>query len=256
MSEFRNKKVLITGGTKGLGFAIAKAFCKQQTEVFLTYRSDEETANNACKQIVDAGGKCTLFKCDLAFSNASEELFTQIKDYTQTLDFYIHNAAATAFKSLLQMKEHHIDKTFNITVKSFILNMKHVVEMMDGGGAVVTISGMDTLKAVPFHGLLAAAKSSLETLTAYYAHEVAAKNIAVNGINPGFFRTESTQKYLGKMFDAVNDKVSNSVPLKREATLQEISELVLFLCSHKASWVVGQTIKVDGGLDFVSPFQI
>ncbi|BBM82769.1 SDR family NAD(P)-dependent oxidoreductase [Candidatus Uabimicrobium amorphum] len=255
MNEFHNKKVLITGGTKGLGFAIASAFSQQQAEVFLTYRSDEETAQNAHRQIVDAGGKCTIFKCDLAFPNASEKLFAQIKEHTQTLDFYIHNAAATAFKNLLQMKEHHIDKTFNITVKSFILNMKHVVEMMSGG-AVVTISGMDTLKAVPFHGLLAAAKSSLETLTAYYAHEVAAKNIAVNGINPGFFRTESTQKYLGKMFEKVNNQVCNAVPLKREATLQEISELVLFLCSRKASWIVGQTIKVDGGLDFAPNFQV
>src|SRR5206468_1429832 len=104
---------------------------------------------------------------------------------------------ATAFKDLLEIQAHHIDKTFNITVKSFILGMKRAVALMPRGGAVVTVSGMDTLKAVPRHGLLGAAKAALETLTGYYAHELASKKIRVNGVNPGFLATDSTRKYLG-----------------------------------------------------------
>ena len=112
---------------------------------------------------------------------------------------------------------------------------------------------MDTLKAVPRHGLLGAAKSALETLTAYYAHELAGAKIRVNCVNPGFLRTDSTQKYLGPAFEATNSAFAALVPLKREPKLDEIAEVILFLASARSSWIVGQTINVDGGLDFAMP---
>lgn len=254
LRRFSGKKILITGGTKGLGLTCARQFAEEGADtVLLTYRSDLDYAQMAQNKIREMGSKCEIIANDLSEEGASERLFESVRSVASEIDIYVHNAAATAFKSLSELKAHHIDKTMNITVKSFILNVQAATELMPRGGVIVSISGMDTLKAVPRHGLLGAAKSALETLTGYFAHELASKNIRVNCVNPGFLNTESTQKYLGPQFDAVNKAFARMVPLKREAKLEEISNVVLFLCSESSTWIVGQTLNVDGGLDFSLP---
>lgn len=250
-AEFSGKTILITGGTKGLGLATAQAFARKGAKkLLLTFRSDHVSAHAALASIEGLGGNCVLIPCDLSEEGASEMLFTEVTKHTSQLDVYVHNAAATAFKNLLELKSHQIDKTLNITVKSFILNLQKIVPLMKEGGSIVTVSGMDTLRAVPRHGLLGAAKSSLETLTAYFAHELASKKIRVNGVNPGFFETEGTRKYLGPAFDLVQGTLTASSPLQRTPTLEEFANVILFLSSSQASWVVGQTWVVDGGFDF------
>jgi enoyl-[acyl-carrier protein] reductase III len=249
--EFNEKTILITGGTKGLGLATARAFATRGArKLLLTYRSDLVSASAARESILALGSDCVVIPADLSEEGASETLFTEVVKHTSQLDVYVHNAAATAFKNLLELKSHQIDKTLNITFKSFILNVQKIVPLMKEGGAIVTVSGMDTLRAVPKHGLLGAAKSSLETLTAYFAHELAPRKIRVNGVNPGFFETEGTRKYLGPAFDTVQRTLTASSPLQRTPTLQEFANVILFLSSAQASWVVGQTWVVDGGFDF------
>ena len=249
---FQGKQALITGGTKGLGLATARLLAARGTDVFLSYRSDAAGAEKAVHELRGLGVRCEAICCDLSEEGAVDRLFEEVgKRAGGRLDLYVHNAAATAFKDLLEIKGHHIDKTMNITVKSFILGMAHAAKLMPEGGAVVSVSGMDTLKAVPRHGLLGAAKAALETLTGYYAHELAARKIRVNGVNPGFLATDSTRKYLGPAFESVNSGFASAVPLKREPALEEVAKVILFLCSPDSSWIVGQTINVDGGLDFV-----
>ncbi|OFZ10864.1 MAG: hypothetical protein A2Z20_03885 [Bdellovibrionales bacterium RBG_16_40_8] len=243
--------MLITGGTKGLGFATAKIYAEAGAKnIFLSYLSDKKTAIKAQKEIIKLGAECEIIACDLSEPKGAEELFFQLEKKSSRLDVYIHNAAATAFKNLLDMKSHHIDKTFNITLKSFILGVQQAVKIMPKGGAIVTVSGMDTLKAVPGHGLLGAAKSALEMLTRYYAQELAAKKISVNCVNPGFFDSESTRKYFGKKMSAACNNYSKHLPAGRMPTLDEIAGTIVFLSSTHASWIFGQTIYVDGGADF------
>jgi len=190
---------------------------------------------------------------DLSEENASELLFEQVRAITPTLSVYIHNAAATAFKNLLELKSHHIRKTYHITVNSFILNVQQAVPMMPNGGAIITVSGMDTKEAVPFHGLLASAKASLEMLTAYFAHELASRGIRVNGVNPWFLDTDSTQKYLGPLHERATNYLAKITASKRLATLDDVATVIDFLSSEQSRWIVGQTIVVDGGQTFFSP---
>jgi enoyl-[acyl-carrier protein] reductase III len=252
-AEFKGRVALITGGTKGLGLATAQRLAASGCHVFLGYRSEAAGAEKAVAAIrKEYGVSCEAFQADLSEETGIDLLFDQASKAFPGggLDYYVHNAAATAFKDLLELKAHHIDKTFNITVKSFILGTQRAAALMKDGGAIVTISGMDTLKAVPRHGLLGAAKAALETLTAYFAHELASRRIRVNGVNPGFLATDSTRKYLGAMFDNISKAYAHASPLQREAGLEEVADVILFLASRRSSWMVGQTLCVDGGFDF------
>lgn len=277
--EFKGRNALITGGTKGLGLEVARLLAENGCNVFLSYRSDEESATAARNEIIKFGVRCECASIDLSEESATEKLFAKYSATFQTLDLYIHNAAATAFKPLLDLKAHHIDKTMNISVKSLIIGAQHARALMIKNdclahgksiatgsdlpnaslsarscrGSIVTISGMDTLRAVPSHGLLGAAKAALETLTKYLAHEFANDQIYVNSVNPGFFRTESTEKYLGPMFDKVAKGFARQTAFKREPELREIAEAILFLSSSRASWITGQTIYADGGFNFSLP---
>ena len=249
MSEFASKKILITGGTKGLGLAIANLFAEEGAELFLSYRSDTEGAEKLAARFKERNVKCTTIGVDLAQADGMPKLFEEIKKHTDSLDVYVHNAAATAFKNLLDIEAHHVDMTFNISVKGFILGVKEATKMMEPGSAIVGISGMDTLKVVPRHGLLGAAKSALEQLCIYFAHELAPKGIRVNGVNPGFFETESTERYLGEAFEKVSSAYANAIPLKEKGKAETIAPVVRFLCSKDAHWLVGQVICADGGFD-------
>ncbi len=250
MSEFQKKKVLITGGTKGLGKATALEFAKLGAELFLGYRSDEDSALESQKEIENLGASVRLIKADLSEPQGINSLFDDIEH----LDVFIHNAAATAFKNLIDIQAHHIEKTFNISVTSFILGVQKAVSLMPKGGAIVSISGMDTEKIVKSHGLLAAAKAGLEQLSYYFAHELGDKGIRVNCVNPGFLETESTQKMLGPYFKKISEAYSESLPSQRPARLDEIANIIIFLCSEKSSWIDGQMIRADGGFDRAIPF--
>jgi enoyl-[acyl-carrier protein] reductase III len=250
-SFFHNKTALITGGTKGIGFATARALAEKGVRLALGYRSDESTAETQLRSLPGAGH--FLLKADLSLPGECDRMWDEFFQHSKQIDFYIHNAAATAFKPLMELQPHHFDKTFELTVKSFVRGAQRAAERMPRGSAVVSVSGMDTLRAVPRHGALAAAKSALETLTAYLAHELGPKRIRVNGVNPGFVPTDSTRKYLGPVFDQVTRYFSQTLPTGRAATPEDIAKIILFLCTPESEWIVGQTVRADGGEIFSMP---
>lgn len=248
-----NDAVLITGGTRGLGLATAEVFAKRGSPLILTYRSDHENARKTVQQLTARGVKCRALAVDLAEDGASERLREQVTALASRISVYVHNAAATAFKPLREIKPHHVHKTYNITITSFIANVQWLVPLMPEGGAVVTVSGMDTREAVPFHGLLASAKAALEMLTAYWAHELAEKNIRVNGVNPGYLDTDSIRKYFGPLHEKAAAHLKHLTPGGKVARLEDVAAVIGFLASEEARWIVGQTIVVDGGQTFHSP---
>jgi len=244
---------LITGGTRGLGLATGRVFARQGYSLILTYRSDRENAERVAKEFSERGTVCHTLASDLSEENGSDVLFEQVQKLTSQVAVYVHNAAATVFKPLIDLKPHHIQKTYCITVTSFIRHVQKLVPMMPEGGAIISVSGMDTREAVPFHGLLASAKAALEMLTSYFAHELSHKNIRVNGINPGYLDTDSMEKYLGPLREKAISYLKKVVPSHELARLEDVASVIEFLASERARWIVGQTIVVDGGQTFFSP---
>lgn len=245
---------LVTGGIKGTGREIVKQFIARGVHVVTNYRKDKEAAEAFQRETGNAKVPIHVFEADMGDAQAVHGLFDFIKTQYGHLDYFVANAAATAFKPLLEIKPHHIDKTFAITVTGFLISCQRSADLMNGrNGKIVAISGYDTHTYLPRHGVLGAAKAAMETLVKYFAIELAPLCINVNAVNPGFLATTSTQIYMGPAYDEIKRINEAITPRHRVTNGKEIADVVMFLCSDQANWICGQTIRADGGLSHVQP---
>jgi len=245
---------LVTGGIKGTGKEIVKQFLDRGVHVVTNYRKDAATAEAFKKEFLGAKAEVDVIQADLGETEQVHKLFDFIKEKYGHLNFFVANAAATAFKPLLEIKPHHIEKTFAISVVAFVTGCQRSTELMKGRkGKIVAISGYDTHTFLPRHGVLGAAKSALETLVKYFSVELASEGINVNAINPGFLATTSTQIYMGDLYEEIKKINEQMTPRGRVTEGKEIADVVMFLCSDQADWICGQTIRADGGLSHIQP---
>lgn len=255
----KRKVAFVTGGIKGTGKAIVEQFLERGVAIVTNYRKDQATAEafqaEMKKRFPDI--PVDVFQADLGQTQAIEKLFEFIKNTHGHLNYYIANAAATAFKPLMDIKPHHVEKTFAITVTGFITGCQQAAKLMEGqSGKIVAISGYDTHTYLPRHGVLGAAKSALETLVKYFGVELAPLGINVNAINPGFLATTSTQIYMGKEYDRIKALNEKLTPRGGVTDGKELADITMFLCSDEANWICGQTIRADGGLSHIQPMAL
>jgi enoyl-[acyl-carrier protein] reductase III len=246
---------LVTGGSRGIGRAIALRLARDGYDVALNYRRDEAAAEEVGGEIRALGGRAVLLKADLGDAAQVQAMLGTLAAATTRVDAFVANAAATAFKPLLEVKPHHIEKTYAITIGAFLQIVQAVAPHMGVGGRIVTISGMDTHRFVAGHGILASAKAALEALTRYLAVELGPRGITVNAVNPGYVETDSVALYLGgeKGRRDFLDEIEGSTPLRALGTPDEVANLVAWLCSREADWMQGQVLYLDGGIFLHAP---
>jgi len=255
--RFAGQVALVTGSSRGIGRAIALRLARDGADVVVHYRRQTGAAQETAAAITALGRRVLVVQADLGEAPAVRRLFTQVGETFGVLDIFVANAAATAFKPLLEQQEHNLDKTFAITVNAFVLAAQEAAKRMQGRrGKIVTVSGIDARRYIPLHGALAAAKGALEVLTAYLACELAPLGISVNGVNPGFVDTDSAHVFGEKVYRLLEKNIVTYTPMRRVGTPEDIAKVVAFLCSEDATWICGQTLTVDGGLSLTSPFDI
>jgi enoyl-[acyl-carrier protein] reductase III len=255
--RFVGKIALVTGSSRGIGRAIALRLAHEGADVVVNYRRQTVAAAATAGAITGLGRRALVIQADIGEPAAVQQMFTRVRDTFGALDIFVANAAATAFKPLMKLHPHHFEKTFAITVKSFVLAAQLAAELMHGrAGKMVTVSGIDARRYVPLHGALAAAKGALEVLTTYLACELASQGITVNGVNPGLVNTDSAHVFGEEVYRLLEKNVLTYTPMKRVGTPDDIAKVVAFLCSDDAAWICGQTLMVDGGLSLTSPFDI
>jgi enoyl-[acyl-carrier protein] reductase III len=255
--RFVGKVALVTGSSRGIGRAIALRLAREGADVVVNYRRQTAAAQATAAGITALGRRALVIQADIGETTAVRQMFTRVREAFGGLDIFVANAAATAFKSLMELQEHHLEKTFAITLKSFVLAAQLAAELMQGRqGKIVTVSGIDARRYIPLHGALAAAKGALEVLTTYLACELAGQGITVNGVNPGFVDTDSAHVFGERVYRLLAKNIVTYTPQKRVGTPDDIAKVAAFLCSDDAAWICGQTLVADGGLSLTSPFDI
>lgn len=253
MFDFKGKVALITGGTRGLGRAIALMLARGGATVVLNYRRDEDSANRTLAEVRAFSPQSILLKADMEEDAQVRALVTSAGQSLGRIDFLVVNAAATAFKPLLAVKPHNLTRTFNLSVGGFVAAVQEASNFMAEGGRILMISGIDSMRHLPGHGVLGAAKAAMEAMVRDFAFELGPRGITVNGINFGMIDSDSSRIYFGDDFARVLKVTAERTALKRLPELDEVAAVVALLCTPAASYLTAQTIMVDGGLTLASP---
>ena len=244
---------LVTGSSRGIGRATALLFAERGCDVVVHYRREAEAAEAVAKEARAAGADAMVVQGDLQDPDVPARLIGEVGERFGHLDVLVANAASTAFKPLTEVTARHLDLTMRTVVQSFLLLSQAAVHLMAGRAAsIVGVSGIDSLRVVSNHGLLAAAKAAMEQLVRYLAVELAPHDISVNSILPGFVTTDSSRLWAETShpggWEAFEAEGAARVPAGRMASPEEIAEIIAFLCSPAGRYIRGQILVVDGGV--------
>ena len=252
---------VVTGASRGMGRAIALRLARDGADCVVMYRRDAARAGEAVAEIERLGQRGLALRIELAEPAEVAPAFARIGEAFGRVDILVWNAAATAFRPTLEQKPHNVDRTFAISVDSFVAAVQAAVPLMrDRPGRVVAVSGIDSHQAMTAHGVLGAAKAALESLVRSLAMELGPLGITVNGVSPGLVETDSAQFYVERGIsreytDAVK-RIVALTPVRRAGTGEDVAALVAYLASDAAAFLTGQTIVIDGGLTVVSPLNL
>jgi len=247
----QRKCVLITGGSAGIGAAIARLSAENGYDVALTYRSDKAGADSVSQAVTAAGGHCEIYQCDVADPAQIDALFAAFdRDFNQ-LDALVNNAGIVDMAARVEDISHaRLRRIFDVNVLGAFLVAGQAVRRMSTrlggkGGVIVNMSSVAaTLGGGTQYVDYAATKGAIDTLTIGLAQEVANEGVRVVGIRPGIIDTEIHAKG-GEPERAA--RMESLIPMKRMGSAGEVAEAALWLMSDKASYVTGSTLNVSGG---------
>lgn len=242
-----SRVALVTGSSRGIGKATALRLARDHAGIVVHYRRREAEAVTVAEELEAAGASVLTARAELEKDEDLSAMMAEIERKWGRLDTFVANAAAGAFKPMRDQEAHHLQRTYDTIVRSFVLLMSMAVPLMRPGGRVVVVSGLDSRVTVPLHGTIGAAKAALEALVRQYAVELAGRDITVNAVVPGSVATEAREMSRAKN-PAMGEAVTRAIPLGRSAEPEEIANVIGFLCSPEASYVNGASIVVDGGI--------
>jgi len=253
----KDKKALVTGSSRGIGRATALALAREGADVVVHYRRQKDEALKVCQEVRALGRDALLVQAELESLDDVGKLFDEIEQTWGELDIFMANAAASAFKPVLELKPHHLERTYRLLVDNFILSVQRAVPLMEGrAGRIITVTGHGVQYTLPRYGNIASAKAALESLTRYLAAELGPRGITVNAIAPGVIGTDSEKFYMGDKLEQFNRACERATPLGRVGDPEDIADVAVFLSSALARFITGQIIVADGGLTLTSgPFQ-
>ncbi|MDC1108468.1 3-oxoacyl-[acyl-carrier-protein] reductase [Flavobacteriaceae bacterium] len=242
----KDKNVIITGATRGIGKGIALEFAKQGANIAFTYSRSVDEAKDLERELSNFGVKAKSFQSDASNYDDSHKLIESMLLDFDTIDVLINNAGITKDNLLMRMQESDFDIVINVNLKS-VFNMTKAVQktmLKQRYGSIINMSSVVGVKGNAGQTNYAASKAGIIGFSKSVALELGSRNIRCNVVAPGFIETEMTAK-LNE--DTVNEW-RKGIPLKRGGTPQDIANTCTWLASDLSSYVTGQVINVDGGM--------
>ena len=237
---------LVTGGSRGIGRAIAEALAADGYVVAVNFISNEGAAKDTVKSIESAGGQAITVQADVADSEKVDAMFTEIEERLGSVVALVNNAGVRADGLALGMKDDAWRRVIDTNLfGTFACTRRALRPMLKARkGRIVNITSISGMHASPGQANYSAAKAGVIGLTKTIAAEVAGKGISVNAVAPGLIATDLTSNLNDKQVEAIQGRV----PAKRIGTPQDVASLVSWLCSDKATYITGAVYPVDGGL--------
>lgn len=244
--SLKDKTALVTGGSRGIGRAIALKLAEYGANVAVTYARSADAAEEVKNEIQQKDVEGMALQADAVDFEKADEVIQQIVSNWDKLDIVVNNAGITRDNLILRMKEQEWDEVIDTNLKSIFNYSKAAAKpmMRNRGGSIINISSVVGLAGNAGQSNYAASKAGIVGFTKSYAKELASRNIRANVIAPGYITTEMTKNLDEKLLEAIKEET----PLNRPGKSDEVAEAVAFLASDLSSYITGEVLRVDGGM--------
>ena len=241
-----NKIALVTGASRGIGAAIAKAFAAEGATVIINYNGSKEKAQAVADEIQAAGGNAEIYQCSVADYQACGEMIQELIKKYGRIDILVNNAGVTKDGLLMKMSEEDFDAVVDTNLKGAFNTIRHMSRyfLKQKSGKIINMSSVSGILGNAGQANYSASKAGVIGLTKSVARELASRGINVNAIAPGFIATDMTDS----MPEAAKEKMTETIPLGRIGQTADIANMALFLASEKSDYITGQVFAVDGGM--------
>ena len=244
--KLAGKVAVITGASKGIGAAIAKALATEGAAVAVNYSSSKSGADKVVAEITGAGGKAVAVQADMSKRADIERLFAETKKTFRRLDILVNNAGIYEFAPLENVTEEHFEKHFNLNVRGLLLASQAAAKLFDSaGGSIINISSVASIRGFPDAAVYSGTKGAVDAITRSLAAELGPRKIRVNAVQPGMVETEGTHS-AGIAESDMRKQVEAQTPLRRIGQ-PDIAGAVVFLASNDSAWITGETLVISGG---------
>lgn len=253
MSTLSGRVAVVTGASRGIGLAIARAYAAAGARVVLSSRT-QESLDQAAASIRDAGGDAIGLAAHTGNPDAVNRLAEQAVAHYGGIDILVNNAATNPhFGPILTSEESQWDKTWEVNVKGYFRTARACVDTMEkrGGGKIINIASVAGKRPLPGMGVYCVSKAGVLMLTSVLAVELAGQNIQVNAIVPGFVKTRFSSAIWNT--PAIYEPTLKLIPQGRMAEPDELAGLAVYLASSASDFVTGAAIPIDGGQLVASP---
>lgn len=242
----KGKTAIITGGARGIGRSISLKLAEEGANIVLNYRSSGSFVDELVSEIEAKGVKCVAVQGDVSVYSEAEALIKAAVENFGSLDILVNNAGITKDGLIMRMKEEDFDSVINTNLKGTFNTIKFAsaVMMKQKRGTIINMASVVGILGNAGQANYVASKAGIIGMTKSVAKELGSRGVTCNAIAPGFIQTDMTEVLNEKQKAAMLDVI----PLKRAGSVDDVSNVVAFLASEKASYITGQVISVDGGM--------
>lgn len=246
------KKALITGASRGIGRGVALKLAQSKYDIAITYNSKLDEAKSLAEEVEKLGGKCFYYQASMQNADVPEKVTKQAIEDLGGIDLLVCNAGLTRHTSLLDVNADFIDFVYGLNYRSYILCSKVAANYMvenNVKGSIIFISSTRGIRAYENDSIYGSFKAALNRAVESFAIEMGQYGIRINSIAPGATAIRGSYN----METLKNNHIATIVPLKRRGKPEDIANMVNFLTSDEATYITGDTIKIDGGLILYGP---